>query len=57
MCIVMLKRRWRGCGGSEGGERLVKVGSEQGVQCSEAAALAEEAGSDVFERGLRLLKC
>lgn len=29
--------------------RLVKVRSEQGVLCSAAAALAQEAGSDVFE--------
>lgn len=38
-------------------KQLAKVGSEQGVQCSQTAALAEEAGSNVFERGLLPLKC
>lgn len=46
-----------GLGGEGGVERLAKVGSEQGVQCSENAVLAKEAGSDMFERGLLPPEC
>lgn len=59
--IVMSKRRVggvegvrevRGGGGVEANVQLVKVKSEQGELCVEAAARAEEAGRDVFVRGL-----
>lgn len=43
-----------GRGGDQAGG---KVGSERGVQCSQTAALAEEAGSSVLEPALLPLKC